>query len=1013
MPSQVFPLLGLNQSITPRMAPSGTLRRAENCEMLQDGALRVRPGYTALGLTTYGLDSAAEFTPYDLHKHRENLVALGDSLGFGYPTDVFQYLDGVANSWRPTAAEFGEVPRLGSLTGARNVGDVVDQEGTVDSFSMAVSGNYVAIVWQTTSGGTPFGYLHVVDSSTDRTVVLRGLLDQLVIGCQVEAVPGEETFVIAGISALAQDEVFTSRFSPATDEIPSVPEQVLDAAGSDRERVVMAPGGSGEVVIAASGANTTIQSCRTDGTASGTASYVVVGTTASSPKISICAYQPDNWVLIAHTELTAVRLNGRNYSTGGANFYIGTTVATTANEFTAVALWRVGDEADIAMTDTGGALNVNRRAQLTPLSGSVGTLSFLQNFRMLAAPAHVESRAQLQYLGGGYGEEGSNGSEALIAYHLDPADMAPECAIGDSTVTLDPPPRLVVTDTELFWPRTPLNEDGFGAPQVTRFRRGSTERRQSVEFAGSLYIGGALPVVYAGRSVVEQGYPVDPEPLEIASLAGAGALQAGGTYRYRMHWEWVDEGRRTHRSAVSALSEITLLPGHNQVTIIARVPLSLRTSSGAAQLGSALRCVVYRTAVFSDPANTSLLLIGETFHRTAVAYVPTTQDPGSTIVFSDTRADESSPIDLDNDLIAQGILYTQATALGDDKSPGPADYCGISRDRLVLGGLPDLEEWRVSKRLANRAPVRWADAEIIALKGRISGEVLAVRQLGDVIAVFSRHEVWAVSGVGPDDSGAGEYFPPTRIPSDGGIDPAGWQSMVETEKGLFFKLGDGKLYLLDRALKMTWYGHAAVEHLEQFPDITCATYTAQDQTVAWGLRSADQLTGGILRHDLRSEAWFFDPVGPVASMVQYEGRRTILLAGSVLQQDETAGIGAVPAVLLETSNFQFNQSLGWGNLMNIALMGTYQGPCRILLEVDYQDGLGYDDSATWLVDDSEADPEGKVVLPFQPCQQDQDAFRLRITMTPDNGSRGVELNAVAVEHQVAPNLSRRGDSDRR
>src|SRR6187399_2813012 len=88
---------------------SGRFSLVRNGVLARDGQLRPRPAYTALGSTAYGSGSAVV---YDLMPFNDRLLALGDIIGRGYPTDVLEFVEDGAAAWRPTvpSATFPRLP---------------------------------------------------------------------------------------------------------------------------------------------------------------------------------------------------------------------------------------------------------------------------------------------------------------------------------------------------------------------------------------------------------------------------------------------------------------------------------------------------------------------------------------------------------------------------------------------------------------------------------------------------------------------------------------------------------------------------------------------------------------------------------------------------------------------------------------------------------------------------------------------------------------------------------------
>jgi hypothetical protein len=83
------------------------------------------------------------------------------------------------------------------------------------------------------------------------------------------------------------------------------------------------------------------------------------------------------------------------------------------------------------------------------------------------------------------------------------------------------------------------------------------------------------------------------------------------------------------------------------------------------------------------------------------------------------------------------------------------------------------------------------------------GEIRALGAIDGVLVVFKERSVYAVTGEGPDDTGAGGAFNVQRVTTDVGCTDPG--SVVETPEGLMFQSAKG-LYIIDRSFDTSYIG---------------------------------------------------------------------------------------------------------------------------------------------------------------------------------------------------------------
>ncbi len=398
---------------------------------------------------------------------------------------------------------------------------------------------------------------------------------------------------------------------------------------------------------------------------------------------------------------------------------------------------------------------------------------------------------------------------------------------------------------------------------------------------------------------------------------------------------------------------------------------------------------------------------GQNFQRAAVAYTSVTSlIAGNFVTVTDTRKDQSDPI-VDSDLIRQQPLYSSGIASGAHHAPPPNEYVWAGKERIVCNS-PRRSKFVASKLIVPSEPAEFAADGFVAFSGQVTGDIEGIVVLGDSTILFTRREIWEVSGSGPGRNGVGEFFAARRISNAGGLVADGWRSLLETDEGVFFQRNTTQLCMLTKSGGVEWIGEPIEDYLEDFPVIVASTYIPSKHTAAFAVQATDGLTGGILRFDLQHKAWFFDNVGVVASIAEYQGRLAYIQAGVVYVQDAAPGVGTAVTMTLKTGMWQGFSALGFGQLNRIGALVTYQGPAtlNLYLSTDGEDYTGL--IGTWALTDSEYDPGDRIPLLKDPPVQMHDSYSLLYQMIPDNGSEGVWIHAVAVDVDGSPEHVRKG-----
>ncbi len=399
---------------------------------------------------------------------------------------------------------------------------------------------------------------------------------------------------------------------------------------------------------------------------------------------------------------------------------------------------------------------------------------------------------------------------------------------------------------------------------------------------------------------------------------------------------------------------------------------------------------------------------GENFQRSETRYTLASDAAAARLTVTDLRADQNDPI-VDTDLIRQQVLYSSGVASGAHHAPPPADYVWAGRERVHFSGQPKRNRSTASKLVVPGEPAEFAFEGFLGFQSQISGDIEATAVLGDSVIHWTRNEIWEVSGSGPGRNGQGEFFAARCISRSGGIVQDGWRSLCETDEGIFFQRKSDQLCFLSKSGIVEWVGKPIQEYLLLYPVITSAVYVPTKHSVAFGVTSTNGSTGGILRYDLDAQAWFFDNVGAVKSLAQYQGRLVYLQSGVVYLEDASPGLGTFVGYYARTGMFQGFQGLGYGQVNEIGFLGTFRDDCTVTIKRS-ANGTTYPETlAVFTLTTVEYAVGQRVTLLKSPNPAMQDSFALEYSVASASAdSEGVWLHAAALDTTSAPRFSRQG-----
>jgi len=444
------------------------------------------------------------------------------------------------------------------------------------------------------------------------------------------------------------------------------------------------------------------------------------------------------------------------------------------------------------------------------------------------------------------------------------------------------------------------------------------------EVGATLYIAGGLLHQYDGEGIVESGFHLFVEGLVGASeVNGAGTgLNPGATanqkHTYSVYPEWTNARGERELGTLAALLTVTVTnAAHNAIRVTIRTLAITAKKSPRADLSFA----VYRTE--KDP--------GPGAPRYRVSSVdPAAVDPNGWVK-NNPAVDTVDFIDKmpDADILSKELDYQNSGEL-DHVAPPAAPLVASGKDRVFVAGAGQAP-CRIypSKLRSPGSALAFSDAlafDVDEAGGGITG--LAV--MNELLIVFKRRGIYALSGDGPNNLGAGAWARPQMITADTGCDNP--RSVVMVPGGLMFQSEKG-IYLLTQALGLEYVG-ADVEAFNA--DRVTAALVVADRNQVLFVTDA----GRTLCFDYLFRQWAVWTFGAADACV-WKGQYAYALASGQVRA-ETVGFfkdgGALYAMKLETAWIRPDQLQRRIRVRRAHILGDYHSAHRLQVDIAFDYG---------------------------------------------------------------------------
>jgi hypothetical protein len=978
---------GMDQGADRVYQDAAVLTYAQNVRLSREGRLEVRPGFTALSATTM---SAGSLVAYDVKNFQGRLVALGDQGARGRATDMFEWV-ATAGKWRATAGADTDAisgPRLPQLTDCRSVGALPDQFNACDNVRCAAGGGYICAVVNYGTGGA--GVLdtavHIFDPVTNQTL----FFDTVTLR-QCDVVYAGTNFWIVGIDG--NDDAAFCSFDPASSTALS--SLTVDTAATTAVDLWATNFGTGWAYVLAHSTACTIKTKTSAGAASQT---IAVASSSGQDCVSLAGNTAGTFISVAMRATATGNVVVNTYTSAGV-LQAGPTTAISSTTVPRLAMSINGTgSAFTVMACVGGNTLFREYGQSSHAAGSTQTY---YDARMMTGPVEVSGQPWAGCIDREVSDENGGTCQVWGLDNFLPQSFVLHQLAQQGSVALNATCKPTFSGTKLYMPFTTVLQDlGQGTGRHTKFQifefeTSGTTRRQMAEVGGELLIAGALPLTYDGRVLSEQGFAERPH-IESALQGTNGSLTQLATYNAICVWEVFNGKGQLLRSQASSPFDVTLTGSNDDITWTVTTPHSLRRHPAFRNQAISVRVSIYRTEAGE----------GVFFLDRQVVL-----DPTDEIAEMMTVQSTSS----DANLIDNAVLYEQSQQPLSNVGPQPFRYVWGTRERAFTGGLPDAEQWAMSKLLFPGEPVCWASPNQLGFSGRVGQNITAVAAFETVGLVWSEQEVWQIPGRGPEHNGTGDFDAAAKIASPGGA--LDWRSVIVTPAGAFFQMRADRLMLLDRGSNVTWAGSPVQDTLASFPVVVGAVYVRELDQVVFAATNTGNTDAVFLVLDLSNGQWFVDTVGEgVRSVSELDGRLVYVnAAGIVKQQDATIALGAnaLPSMRLDTASFRLFKAGGWGDIERIYFLGTFLGACTLEAFISYDDGLNYTTMGSYSISGADYAVGAPVSKDWTPATRTTDRFRIRLDITNATNTGAIRLHFLTLEATGQDGTARLPSRDKR
>jgi hypothetical protein len=456
----------------------------------------------------------------------------------------------------------------------------------------------------------------------------------------------------------------------------------------------------------------------------------------------------------------------------------------------------------------------------------------------------------------------------------------------------------------------------------------STSTYQYSQLGRGLYLGGACPMHYDGRTWTEMGFHVGPE-LIVATPSAGGSMTSGTTYEYRAWYEWTDAQGEVHRGPTSAGTLVTMGGADTQVTLT--LPMLRVTLKDRARI-----CVARSLAAKTGKT-------AQLFRVTSLDM--STAGSANGIVINDPTTDTATFIDRmsDTTLADQEEIYTDGGILSNDPAP-LGHVVARLRNRLLFNDPGNPYLLRYSQDLEDGFGVE-IPPDLSFPVDPYGGRITAAASQDDRGIIWQERAIRFFNGDGPTangDTSSSGFSSPQLVTSDVGCtNPA---SIVLTPKGYMFQSTKG-IYNIGPDGEVSYVGAAVEAYNDQ--TIKRAVLLPNRTSVLFLTNS-----GLSLVYDYQRAAWYTWTNHEGLDAIVVDDELYYLRTDGSLVYKETVGeysdAGLSITILIATAWIHMQEHLqGFQKFLNAYIIGTWLTPHQlgVQYQTDYSPMLG---APVWL-----------------------------------------------------------------
>lgn len=510
-----------------------------------------------------------------------------------------------------------------------------------------------------------------------------------------------------------------------------------------------------------------------------------------------------------------------------------------------------------------------------------------------------------------------------------------------------------------------------------------------VNSQNQLLYNGALPLLYDGTAVTENGFIDRPQITDIQTTTTLAVGFPTGTYRFYVVWVYKDSNGYEYRSAPSD-------PQYVQVTASNIGRIYVYTKLPQYTLKPFTQLEIYMTL----PTGTVYFKLNSSFAE---------YQAGSSRFIVQGIVD-----DVLADVAAGETLYTTGGALENDALP--PSYHVVSHKNRIFSINDDRQTISYSQLLNPGVPIAFNAALQLNIP-EAGGKLTGIGSLDNYLIIFKESSIYAISGDGPNNLGQQDNFTePQLVVADAGC--INKNSIIYTPDGVLFNSGKG-IYLLARNLSVSYRG-AAVEAYNG--DVLSTVMMPETNEIRFSMDS-----GIILVHDYFTNRWSIVPEWATKPTIDFLPAVDMIIGpdnvfhqltsnGKVYKQatdvtlpvsfTDDGGSTYVP-IKLTSSWVSFAGLQGYQRLYKLLILATYKTPHKLKISFAYNMSDTYVDYV--IVDTAVSTDTNFYNLEIRPKRQKCSMVKFKIEeLPPDTGTygEGLVISGLAMELGVKVGLNK-------